>query len=196
MRLLKFTHRIYPTGLLPYITLFTLCLSSAYCIANPYSLEVYKSSQELLVKEGNEIIKRFRISSGKGGSGTKRQQGDNKTPLGAYKIVEFRENSRFHFFMQINYPNTLDAWYGYKNNLINAKEFKEIVKAVTKNNLPPQDTSLGGNIGIHGIGEVTDEKLSIHDRHDWTEGCIALKNEEISELKKFVTIGTSILIRE
>ncbi len=171
-----------------------LVVSYPTVYAGTLALEVYKAEQALIVRDGATIIKKYRIASGRGGAGTKMQIGDKKTPTGEYKILEFRENSRFHFFMQINYPNQVDAWYGYKNELINGEQFKEIIKASKTNELPPQDTRLGGYIGLHGIGEITDEKISIHERHDWTEGCIALTNEEILELRQFVTIGTPILI--
>lgn len=171
-----------------------LSIFNSSAISSPYSLEVYKSSQELIVKDGEKVIKKYRVASGRGGAGTKRQLGDKMTPIGTYKILEFRDNSRFHFFMKINYPNPVDAWYGYKNNLINGKEFKDIIKASTDDELPPQDTKLGGYLGLHGIGEMTNKKLTIHERHDWTEGCIALTNEEIYELRQFVSIGTLIQI--
>ncbi|NNE38507.1 MAG: L,D-transpeptidase [Gammaproteobacteria bacterium] len=171
-----------------------LVVPAAFVQAGTLTIEVYKSDQQLIVKDGDTIIKKYRVASGRGGEGTKMQLGDKKTPIGEYKILEFRANSRFHFFMQINYPNPVDAWYGYKNDLINGKEFKEIIKASTVNEIPPQDTRLGGYIGLHGIGEMTDDKISIHERHDWTEGCIAMTNEEITELRQFVTIGTPILI--
>lgn len=173
-------------------------LSSSTSIASGhiYSIEVSKSSQELIVKDGDQVIKRFRISIGRGGAGTKRQQGDNKTPIGTYKILDFKPNSRFHFFMLINYPNQVDAWHGYIDNLIDARQFKEIIVANRNNRVPPQNTLLGGYIGLHGIGEVNDEKLIIHSKENWTEGCIALTNDEISELRNYVTIGTTILIKE
>jgi lipoprotein-anchoring transpeptidase ErfK/SrfK len=98
--------------------------------------------------------------------------------------------------MLINYPNQVDAWHGYIDNRINAREFKQIIVANRNNQVPPQDTVLGGYIGLHGIGEVTEQKLSIHNKENWTEGCIALTNEEISELRNYVTIGTTIQIRE
>jgi murein L,D-transpeptidase YafK len=193
---MKSNHQILLGCLRTVTFLVSLLLLPCSTSASPYILEVHKSTQELIVKDGQEIIKRFHIAYGKGGYGTKRQSGDNKTPIGIYKIIDLRANSRFHFFMQINYPNSVDAWHGYRNNLISGQEFKEIARAVTSNAIPPQDTSLGGYIGLHGIGEITEEKLSIHDRHNWTEGCIALKNEEISELRQYVTIGTTILIKE
>ena len=57
---------------------------------------------------------------------------------------------------------------------------------------PPQDTVLGGHIGIHGIGEGNPE---IHRRFDWTQGCIALTNEEIEQLANLVGIGAKVVIR-
>ncbi len=194
----KLSSRIHlMSGLISAIAVFAL-LTSATAFANdgPYRLEVYKSSRELIVKEGDQIIKRYHIAIGRGSDGTKRKLGDHKTPIGMYKIVEFKENSQFHFFMLINYPNQLDAWHGYIDNLIDAKQFKEIVAADWNNELPPQDTVLGGYIGLHGIGEVTEEKLSMHNQQNWTQGCIALTNEEISELRNYVAVGTTIEIKE
>ena len=182
--------------LYPAFVLLVLFLVIGNVQASTYLLEVHKSANELIVKNGNDVIKRYRISSGKGGHGTKTRSGDNKTPVGAYKILEMHDQTRFHFFMHINYPNFQDAWYGYNNKLINGREFKEIVAANRSDLLPPQDTALGGSIGLHGIGEITEEKLSIHDRLDWTEGCIALTNEEIAELRQYVSIGTTIIIRD
>jgi len=180
-----------------WLTVFVLTsMAPGVAYASPYSLEIYKSSQQLLVKEGDEIIKRYRIASGKGGNGTKRQSGDNMTPLGSYRIMDFNPNSRFHFFMLLNYPNSVDAWRGYKNQLISARQFKEIIIADKNNILPPQNTSLGGLIGLHGIGEESDDTLSVHDWHNWTEGCVALTNTEIMELREFVSIGTTVLIKE
>lgn len=180
----------------PLLLILVLPCITATSQAGHYRIEIYKSSQALLVKDGEQTIRQYRVASGKGGQGTKRQMGDNKTPTGKYKIIELRDNSRFHFFMQINYPNTLDAWYGYRNDLIDGKEFRNIVEAISQGAMPPQDTPLGGYIGLHGIGEVTNEKLDIHGRHDWTEGCIALTNEEISELRDYIDIGTTIIIND
>ncbi len=44
--------------------------------------------------------------------------------------------------------------------------------------------------------ETLQKKLAIHENTDWTEGCIALTNEEIQELKQFVDIGTQVVIAE
>ena len=164
--------------------------------ANEYQLLVSKKNNELIVKSSGQIVKKYYIASGKGGEGTKRLRGDSKTPLGMYQVASVKESSRFHFFIQLDYPNLLDAWYGYKNNIIDANNFKRIATAYNKREVPPQDTELGGFIGIHGIGITNEEKLNIHESFNWTDGCIALTNEGINDLKKFVLIGTQVIIRE
>ncbi len=169
-------------------------MSSAY--ANEYQLLISKKNNELVVERSGQVVKKYHIASGKGGKGTKRLRGDSKTPLGMYRVASFKESSRFHFFIQLDYPNLIDAWYGYKNKVIDANNFKRIASAYKKREAPPQDTELGGFIGIHGLGITNDEKLNIHESFNWTQGCIALTNEEINDLKKFVTIGTAVIIRE
>ena len=164
--------------------------------ADPYHIEVHRQDKRLLLLKGDEVVRSYHVAFGRGGPGAKRRMGDNKTPLGTYRIADFNTDSRFHFFMLLDYPNVVDAWHGYRNAVIDAGEFRAIATAYSSSALPPQDTPLGGRIGIHGIGETTNERLEVHELQDWTEGCIALTNEEISELRRFVTIGTRVVIRQ
>ena len=173
-----------------------LQVTPAYGIEGDYQLVISKSGKELVIKKGDVTIKRFDIALGKGGKGTKQRLGDNKTPIGVYKITDFKADSKFYFFMQLDYPNLLDAWYGYKNNVITAKEFKKIAFAFKGKQRPPQNTALGGYIGIHGLGESTRKRLEIHESFNWTEGCIAMKNSDINTLRQYVSIGTRVTIKE
>lgn len=179
-----------------FISFALLLCSNTLAVDKQYDVVISRSSQELKIMNGEQIIKQFHIAYGKGGKGAKRIMGDKKTPLGVYKIINFKGNSQFHYFMQIDYPNLLDAWYGYKNKVISAAEFKYISTAIKNDNIPPQDTKLGGFIGIHGIGETNKEKLTIHEAINWTQGCIAMTNEEINLLRKYVGIGTRVTINE
>lgn len=178
------------------LLLICLFLVSATVAADPFDLEISKSARVLKVKKGDKVIRLYHIAFGKGGKGGKREMGDNKTPVGSYRIINFKSDSRFFYFMQLNYPNLVDAWHGYKDRLISAREFKEIAEAYHDGDAPPQNTMLGGYIGIHGIGEVTRKKLDIHSAFNWTDGCIALKNEEVNELRRYVSIGTRVVISE
>ncbi len=54
----------------------------ALAISDSYDIVITKSRQELAVVKGEQTVKHFRIATGKGGNGTKREQGDQKTPVG------------------------------------------------------------------------------------------------------------------
>lgn len=177
------------------LLLFVL-FSMTLAHASEYQILISKKKNELMVEKAGQVVKTYHMASGKGGKGTKRLRGDSKTPLGAYRIASFKTSSRFHYFIQLDYPNLIDAWYGYKNKIIDADNFKRIASAYKNRKTPPQDTELGGFIGIHGLGETNDEKLNIHQELNWTSGCIALTNEEINDLRQYVAIGTPVIIKE
>ena len=164
--------------------------------AADYEIEIVKSQRLLLLKHGDKVEKTFHAAFGYGGKGDKRQLGDHKTPVGVYRIIKVRDSDHFHRFMLLNYPNVKDAYWGLKNGLLTRTEFDAIVGAAREGQLPPQNTPLGGAVGIHGIGEITPDKLTIHENVNWTEGCIALTNEQIDELSHYVEIGTKVVINE
>lgn len=161
-----------------------------------YHLEISKERRHLQVKNGDIVVRQYQISSGRGGPGDKRHRGDDVTPVGVYRVIRLKEKSRFHYFMQINYPNIMDAWQGYRDGVISSRQLDTIIKAHKTRSAPPQNTPLGGFLGIHGIGTTTEKKLAIHNTGDWTNGCIALTNQEINELRQYVKIGTPIVIRD
>lgn len=161
-----------------------------------YSLEVDKSDRTLIVRKGKAIARKFQIAVGRGGLGDKRIRGDNKTPLGVYRITEFKDDSGFDLFMRINYPNLKDGFYGLRNHLIDRRQFDQIVAAARNNEMPPQDTSIGGAVGIHGLGEETEERVKVQQLLDWTRGCIAMRNKDVHALRQYVQVGTKVTIRE
>ena len=164
--------------------------------ASNYEIHVTKSSNSLKIIKENKIVKRFSISVGRGGAGDKRMVGDKKTPIGVYYVTRLKNSNKFHYFFGINYPNLKDGYHGYKRKIITLSQFKAIKYAAEHKKTPPQNTRLGGAIGIHGIGKQTRQKLLIHKNINWTEGCIAVENHEIEELKKFIRIGTKVRISE
>ncbi len=161
-----------------------------------YTVEIDKSDRTLLLRQGKRIARRYTAALGSGGIGDKKIRGDHKTPVGVYYITGFNDESGFEIFMRLNYPNVKDGFFGLKRALITREEFDRIVDAQRQDALPPQDTPLGGAIGIHGIGEETPDRLHIQQKINWTKGCIALTNREIRELRSFVDVGTRVVIRE
>lgn len=53
----------------------------------------------------------------------------------------------------------------------------------------------GGAIMIHGLPNGMGAIGASHRVRDWTDGCIAVTNEEIEEIWRVVPNGTAIVIR-
>ena len=55
--------------------------------------------------------------------------------------------------------------------------------------------SPGGDIMLHGLPKEYAWVGKAHTLHDWTDGCVAVTNEEMNELWKLIPVGTPIEIR-
>jgi hypothetical protein len=75
---------------------------------------------------------------------------------------------------------------------ISSDDWRAINLAHQQGREPPSNTGLGGNIGIHGIGAGDPQ---VHEDFNWTEGCIALTNEQIEELARWIHLGTRVVVR-
>ena len=150
------------------------------------------AKQTLSIFQGDHIKQIFRnISVGRNGYTLDRHEGDGKTPLGVFHVAWINPNSRFHLFFGLDYPNQQYAEAALRHKLIDIDTYSEISRALYRGDLPPQDTPLGGHIGIHGIGHGN---RRIHETTNWTEGCIALTNEQIDRLAHWITLGTKVVI--
>ncbi len=157
-------------------------------------LLVDTSAQSLMVMEGQTIKQRFdNISVGRNGTAPLRYRGDNTTPLGTFRIAWVNPNSRYKTFFGFDYPNLPLAEQALRRGLIDLAAYNEISSAIRHGQLPPQNTPLGGYLGIHGLGRA-DPK--IHATMNWTQGCIALTNQQIDELSQWIEVGTRVVISE
>ena len=129
-----------------------------------------------------------------GSNGTTREKviRDERTPLGEFTINAIRPSTRFHRFLAIDYPNRLDIGSALIDGRISLKEYDALQGALDKGEQPSQETAIGGYLGIHGLGTGD---LEVHGAFNWTNGCIAMTNEEIDELAESISIGTRISIR-
>jgi murein L,D-transpeptidase YafK len=132
------------------------------------------------------------IAVGAAGVKEKRRVGDDVTPRGSYSVGWFQPHSKFVHFIGITYPSRADAERGYREGIIDRHAYERILSALDRGELPPQDTRLGGLIGIHGVGRGP---LTIHRVANWTAGCIAVDNDQIRELFKLLKRGMRVEIR-
>ncbi|MGX2038812.1 L,D-transpeptidase family protein [Methylocaldum sp. MU1018] len=150
----------------------------------PHVLKVMAGDRDLEVFE--------KIAIGRHGAGLFKERGDYKTPLGEYRIGWINENSRYHRFFGFTYPNRENAERAYELGLIGLNTYRTILRTSIGAAIPPQNTALGGQIGIHGLGRAD---LAVHQNFDWTQGCVAMTNEQIDRLSAWVKKGTLVVIR-
>ena len=150
---------------------------------NPHLL-IKKSKRKLELFDGEKLIKTYTIALGFAPTGDKKIEGDGKTPEGEFYIFTKNPESKFHLSLGISYPSIEDAERGLQTKIISQTEHDAIVEAIKNKQMPPQNTTLGGEIYIHGGGT----------ENDWTQGCAALANEDIEELFDAVPVGTKVEI--
>ena len=150
-------------------------------------------SQTLSVMRGSAMVRTYPdIAIGRFGTTEHKRRLDGKTPLGEFRITRIAEETSFHRFYGLDYPNLAHARAGLEAGRISPGEFAAIRAALHKGLTPPQQTALGGFIGIHGLGEGDP---AIHEDFNWTNGCVALTNEQMDDLAQWVRKGMRVIIR-
>lgn len=156
-------------------------------------VDVDSARREMRVLRGDKVLAVFDpVSVGRWGMTEAKQRGDGKTPLGTYRIAWVKSTGHFGPFMGFDYPSLARAEKGLAAGEISKTEFGAIQKAHDEGRVPPQNTKLGGYIGIHGLGRGDP---GIHRDLNWTKGCIAVTNEQMSQLVRLVGSGTLVRIR-
>lgn len=124
-----------------------------------------------LLKSGKKV-EEFNTEFGPNWLGDKKLMGDNATPEGIYKIVKKKNggSTKYYKSLLINYPNDED---------------KKNFAAAIKNGSIPKKSKIGELIQIHGLGGKG---------VNWTEGCVALNNEDMDILFEHVQINTPVII--
>jgi murein L,D-transpeptidase YafK len=116
-------------------------------------------------------LKSYTVSLGQNPQGHKLQKGDQKTPEGVYTLDRRNPKSKYHRSIHISYPNTQD-----------------------QRQAADKMTDPGGEIALHGLPVKTDEEAWDYIERDWTDGCIAVTNDEIEEIWDLVDDHTPIEI--
>ncbi len=133
---------------------------------------IVKQERRLYLLRGEEVVDSFRIALGWQPRGPKRYEGDGRTPEGRYFIDEFLPDSDFYRAIKISYPGPED-----------------IARARAAGRDP------GGRIMIHGLDPALAGWEKDHWLFNWTNGCIAVTNEEMDVLWRTVRLGTPVEIR-
>jgi murein L,D-transpeptidase YafK len=134
---------------------------------------VEKSARKLFLYAGVDLVKTYNIALGKQPEGQKQREGDSRTPEGLYTLDWRNPNSKFYRSIHVSYPS------------ISQK------RTAREAGVDP-----GGAIMIHGQPNDWSERIKLtFANKDWTEGCIALENQDMIEVWDLVKDGTPIEIK-
>ena len=142
---------------------------------------VRKSERTLtFVKEDGSVLS-MKIALGRDPIGTKRREGDGKTPEGDYTICVKNPTSKYGLSLGISYPNAEDIRRGYDQGVIDEATYRALTEA---DGPASWETPLGGEIYIHGGGTMG----------DWTAGCIAMETADMQKLFDLIEVDCSVSI--
>jgi murein L,D-transpeptidase YafK len=133
---------------------------------------VEKAKHTLTLFKNGKALSSYHVVFGSNPVGHKEQEGDERTPEGAYLLDAKNTKSAYYKSIHISYPNAKD--------LANAKK---------------HGVSAGSAIMIHGQknGYVDFEEQT--QKFNWTLGCIALKNKDMDDLWNKIDVPTKIEIK-
>jgi murein L,D-transpeptidase YafK len=145
---------------------------AAQATARVDRIVIEKKKRTLTLMDGTKILKTYKVALGGQPVGAKDRLGDHKTPEGIYSVDAKNPNSQFYKALHISYPNQADR--------VNARKL---------------GVNPGGDVEIHGLGAKWGWIGAKHRLTDWTDGCIALTNEEIDEIYPLIKVGAPVEIR-
>ncbi|MFH1312437.1 MAG: L,D-transpeptidase [Candidatus Eisenbacteria bacterium] len=136
-----------------------------------YAAIVDKSAHSLYLIHKGRLLKTFPCELARNPAYQKRYAGDGATPEGKYSVTKVKiRGSKYYKALLLDYPNCSDRERFAENKA---------------NGLIPSGAGPGGYIEIHGMGGKG---------LDWTDGCVALTNEDIDLLMEYVGVETPVTI--
>ncbi|MEI9885222.1 MAG: L,D-transpeptidase family protein [Rhizomicrobium sp.] len=133
---------------------------------------IEKDAHRMTLYARGRVLRRYVVALGSGGAAAKTRLGDNLTPEGHYEIDGRDGASDFYRALHISYPSKMD---------------RKVAAA--------RLVSPGGGIAIHGLRNYTGWIGRWHRALDWTDGSIAVTDDEMDEIWRAVANGTPVEIR-
>lgn len=177
------------------VPLETICQEKNINELNNITIIVHRNNHSLELYSDSILVKKYKAVFGRNKLPVKRSKDDYVTPIGVYKICSIDEDDIFYRVFKLDFPNRLDAAEALKNKHIDRQEYENIMSALSTGGCPPENTRLGADISIHGIGEYDFIFRNLPFTFNWTNGSIALSNRNIDELKSVLKIGTVVEIK-
>lgn len=156
---------------------------------------IHKAHRRMDVFADDDLLKSYVVELGLSPTGPKRVQGDYRTPEGDLFLCSVNRASQFTRFLGLSYPTPDAAAEGVSSGRVG----REVERAVReahrrRDRCPPQQTRLGGLVGIHGRG-AWERRPEGFVLVDWTWGCVAVRDQDVLELfDHYAEVGIPVRI--
>jgi murein L,D-transpeptidase YafK len=174
------------------LALLVSLLPAFAAAAQPWMLVDTEALTLTVMQDEQPQLTMHNLAIGRYGATSKKYRGDNMTPLGQFRITHIKRDTPFHRFIALSYPDAERAISGRGQGDVSERELQTILAAHRRGKAPPQNTALGGRIGIHGLGTADPQ---LHETMNWTRGCVALTDRQIDSLLPWLRIGMTVEIR-
>jgi hypothetical protein len=136
------------------------------------AIVVDKLARRLEVFSSGQPVASFAIELGANGLAQKVHAGDRATPEGVYRVTAVKSGGQTKYYraLLLDYPNDADR-----------RRHREAARA----GRVPEGAGPGSLIEVHGDGGRG---------QDWTDGCVALTNDDMDRLVGYVRVGTPVVI--
>ncbi|MCB9248175.1 MAG: L,D-transpeptidase [Ignavibacteriales bacterium] len=139
-------------------------------------------------------VKTYNVVFGRNSNSIKLSKNDYVTPKGEYTICSIDTNNTYYKKLFLNFPNQQDAAEALREKIITPDDFLKISNSIKNHECSYSETQLGADIGIQGTGDYNIIFKNLPFVFNWTNGSIALSNENIDELISVVSLGTKVTI--
>ena len=137
------------------------------------SIVIEKRAHRLTLFHMGRPLRTYLVALGSEPGLDKVSAGDRRTPEGLFSVEARNANSHYHLALRLSYPDV---------------RHRTIAEQL--------GVSPGGDIMIHGLPNGRHKVGAFHRTKDWTNGCIALTDEEIDEIWSAVPVGTPVEIKK
>lgn len=152
----------------------------AWCACQPAAMQTVQQADRIVVVKSTHtmtlyvkgtVLRTYRVSLGRA-RGRKLRQGDHRTPEGRYVVNSRNPQSAYHLALHLSFPNADDR-----------------ARALAAH------VPTGSDIMIHGLPNGFSYLGTVHRMTDWTDGCIAVTDQEMEEIFRLVPNNTPIDIQ-
>ncbi len=159
---------------------------------------VVKTGENFLyLYDGSQPVKKYKISLGRSDYLlAEKTEKYITTPIGKFSVCRVKESKKFFKIYKLDYPDSNAILKAANAGFLKKEETEKMLRQKQYGcNLQNVNKKIfGPELTIHGYGVMDIIFRNLPFTFNWTNGSIALSNDDLKELAPFLKIGTKIII--